>query len=71
MEKYLILKLTSKTSSYFKFNFSLVLKIISIGISFGDKNCLYEGNLPILYANKPFALIEIIIYIPLIYLRSI
>jgi len=50
--------------------FPLVLKIISIGISFGDKNSLYEGNLPILYANKPLALIGVIIYIPLIYLRS-
>ena len=55
---------------YLNLTIPLILKIISILISFFNKRGLYEGELPILYSNEPLALIGIIIYIPLISLRS-
>ena len=55
---------------YLNLTVPLVLKIISIIMSFSNKEGLYEGKLPILYSNSAPALIGIIIYIPLISLRS-
>ena len=50
----------------------LILKAITIIVSFNNKNILYEGKIPNLYANTDYFItfIAIIIYIGLISLRS-
>ena len=50
----------------------LILKAITIIVSFNNKNILYEGKIPNLYANNDLYItfIAIIIYIGLISLRS-
>ena len=52
--------------------FPLILKLIVIGLSFTnqDKDSLYEGNLPILYTEKPLILITLAFYILLFFIRA-
>lgn len=50
--------------------FPLILKLIVIGLSFYDKKTPYEGNLPILYTEKPLILITLALYILLFFIRA-
>ena len=50
--------------------FPLILKLIVIGLSFKDKDNIYEGNLPILYTEKPLILITLVLYILLFFIRA-